>query len=156
MPRKQKVNPEPIAEEVISAQQPTEEQKEEMEKLVDELAEEAMERLRITTLCGHINKQYYNTKGRLEDLACTLHKGHTGNHEAPCKSLAKFSGEKDPAEEYQFRDGTFYLVVQNTAEWSDIAGVPAEKIRPDYEGYGSRKEWENARKVARSVDKIVE
>jgi hypothetical protein len=30
--------------------------------------------------CGHINKHYYNPDNELEDLACTLEKGHKGDH----------------------------------------------------------------------------
>lgn len=33
-------------------------------------------------LCGHINQQFFNAEGRSVGLACTLPKGHTGNHEA--------------------------------------------------------------------------
>jgi hypothetical protein len=32
--------------------------------------------------CGHINRQHHNTENELEDLACTLEKGHAGDHSA--------------------------------------------------------------------------
>ena len=32
--------------------------------------------------CGHINRQHHNENNELEDLACTLEKGHAGDHSA--------------------------------------------------------------------------
>jgi hypothetical protein len=32
--------------------------------------------------CGHINRQHHNQENVLEDLACTLDKGHKGDHSA--------------------------------------------------------------------------
>ena len=51
--------------------------------------------------CGHINRQYYNPDGALEDLACTLDKGHKGDHEAD------YPGGR--------------------AAWSDAAGTPTRQ-----------------------------
>jgi hypothetical protein len=47
--------------------------------------------------CGHINRQYHNAENALEDLACTLEKGHKGDH----------------------NNGVNY--------WSDAAGTPARR-----------------------------
>lgn len=121
---------------------------------VIEIDEPVTESVITKNVCGHTNKQYTNIKGKLEDLACTLPAGHGGDHEAPCKALATFSGEKDPDAEYIFRDGKYYLVVESVAAWSDVAGTPAANIQPDYEGYATRSAWEQARKLARSENKI--
>ena len=51
--------------------------------------------------CGHINRQYYNPDGVLEDLACTLDKGHKGAHETD------YPGGR--------------------TAWSDAAGTPTRK-----------------------------
>lgn len=47
--------------------------------------------------CGHINRQHHNDDNILEDLACTLDKGHAGDH------------------------------ANGKARWSDAAGTPARK-----------------------------
>lgn len=51
--------------------------------------------------CGHINKQSYNANNELEDLYCTLEKGHEGDHGAELDGKRVF--------------------------WSDAAGTPARK-----------------------------
>ena len=72
-------------------------------------------------LCGHVNRQYYNEKGALADLACELLKGHPGNHKAKCLrnerdeitnekgNVIKVNYHPEPAE----------------CEWSDAAGISA-------------------------------
>jgi hypothetical protein len=54
-----------------------------------------------TRSCGHINKQYHNAQNELEDLACSLPKGHGGDH------LAVVDGK--------------------SIAWSDAAGTPARR-----------------------------
>lgn len=49
--------------------------------------------------CGHINRQYHNAENELEDLACTLPKGHAGDHYAEVDGKPNF--------------------------WADAAGIPA-------------------------------
>jgi hypothetical protein len=51
--------------------------------------------------CGHINKQYHNQDNELEDLACTLEKGHAGEHSAEVEGRLN--------------------------AWSDAAGKPARQ-----------------------------
>jgi hypothetical protein len=51
--------------------------------------------------CGHINRQHHNADNELEDLACTLDKGHKGAHSAEVDSKPVF--------------------------WSDAAGTPVKK-----------------------------
>ena len=51
------------------------------------------------TRCGHINKQSFNAKNELEDVACTREKGHAGDH------TAELNGKE--------------------VAWSDAAGKPA-------------------------------
>lgn len=116
--------------------------------------EKVIEKQEQAKACSHTNRQSYGIDGKLEPLVCILPKGHAGDHQAPYKALAKFSGEKDPEQEYKFRDGAWYLVVEKTAEWSDAAGVPAEDVKPDYEGFADRKAWEDDRKRRRSESKL--
>lgn len=52
--------------------------------------------------CGHINRQHHNADGVLEDLACTLDKGHKGDHSAKVEN-------------------------EISVNWSDAAGAPARK-----------------------------
>lgn len=51
--------------------------------------------------CGHVNKQSFNASNELEDLYCTLGKGHTGDHSAELDGKQVF--------------------------WNDAAGTPARK-----------------------------
>ncbi len=51
--------------------------------------------------CGHINRQHHNPDNALEDLACTLDKGHKGDHSASVEDRPVF--------------------------WSDAAGTPARR-----------------------------
>lgn len=97
-------------------------------------------------LCGHVNKQYYNTQGILEDLVCVLPAGHSGDHSASCQTLLKHQyAIKDPAKEYVVKNGAEYEVVTQEAFWGDAAGVSAADIRPDYEGM-TREEWVASRR----------
>lgn len=96
--------------------------------------------------CGHINKQFYNTDGQLEDLACDLPAGHapvlvrteqvkdeTGN----VIDVPVF--ERIHSAEYEFKKASIipslkrrvegaqitYEVVKARGEWTDKAGTPA-------------------------------
>lgn len=53
--------------------------------------------------CGHVNKQSHNKDNELEDLACTLDKGHAGDHSAELDGKQTF--------------------------WSDAAGKPTGKVK---------------------------
>lgn len=57
----------------------------------------------VTTLtsCGHVNKQSYNENNELEDLFCTLDKGHKGDHSATLNEKKVY--------------------------WADAAGIPVRK-----------------------------
>lgn len=106
--------------------------------------------------CGHINRQHTGVDGELEDIACTLPKGHTGDHSAKVRVLQKQQyTQKNPKLEYVWRDGLEYEVHAVDTFWSDAAGVPVTEVKPDYEGHPNRKEWEQARKLARSTNQIV-
>ena len=74
--------------------------------------------------CGHINKQHYGTKGKLEDLACTLPVGHSGNHSAPYKRLV---GTPVTDEKGRVIKNT-YEEVDDVGQWGDMAGTPAEQV----------------------------
>lgn len=110
--------------------------------------EEVVEEEQKAATCGHINKQAFNTDGLLEDLACTLPAGHEGDHSAKTQTLQKNPYlTKNPRAEYKWADGVEYEVREVTAFWSDAAGVPAEKIKPDYEGAATREEWVQKRRA---------
>lgn len=99
-------------------------------------------------LCGHTNRQHYNIQGALENVACELPKGHAGNHSANVQVLRKNPYPvKNPAAEYLWREGAEYEVVFADVEWSDAAGTPADKIKPDYEGLPTREDWVNMRRA---------
>lgn len=75
-------------------------------------------------LCGHVNKQHYGTKGKLEDLACTLPAGHAGNHSSPYKRLVgtPVTDEKGRVIKQNYEE------VDDVSWWSDAAGAPAEQV----------------------------
>jgi hypothetical protein len=77
------------------------------------------------TPCNHVNKQHYNTDARLEDLACTLPKGHTGDHFAPY-----LRNVPDPITD--LKGGVIqarYRQEEAEAWWSDAAGTPARDVK---------------------------
>lgn len=75
-----------------------------------------------TENCNHINKQFINTDGQLEDLTCTLPVGHEGEHSSIYKCLRLVEGIKDPRKETVIRGGREFYVIDETAFWSDSAG----------------------------------
>lgn len=85
-------------------------------------------------ICGHINKQYINPDGALEDLKCTLQAGHGGDHKAEHKALREFSGMKHPAKTYQVWQGKEYELVTEMGIWSDAAGRSAEEVGVEMAG----------------------
>lgn len=75
--------------------------------------------------CGHVNKQHYNTKGRLEDLTCTLPKGHPGDHFATAMKNV-------PDHVYDMKGAAIqqkWNEVEAEVFWSDAAGTPAKDIK---------------------------
>lgn len=75
--------------------------------------------------CGHISKHHYNAKGRLEDIACDLPKGHAGDHHAVYMKLVD-----DP--ETDLRGITVahhYREVEADTFWGDAAGTPVNQIK---------------------------
>lgn len=75
-------------------------------------------------ICGHVNKHYINTKGRLEDLTCDLPKGHAGDHHAVCvrKIPDPLTDNKGRVIEERYREE------EADAYWGDVAGTPAKDI----------------------------
>jgi hypothetical protein len=72
-------------------------------------------------VCGHTNKHFMNAKGQREDLACTLPKGHAGDHFALYKStITDYGIDKDGR---QCVTGSH--IVESEGWWSDAAGVLA-------------------------------
>lgn len=72
--------------------------------------------------CSHVNKQHIGISDALEDLTCELEEGHSGDHEAPYKTLKFVDGVKDPRKEYIVKGGKEYLIETETAYWNDGAG----------------------------------
>lgn len=72
--------------------------------------------------CGHINKQFVNIDGQLEDLKCELPDGHDGDHKATYQCLRILDGMKNPALHYVVRNGREYLLTEEQAFWTDAAG----------------------------------
>ena len=105
--------------------------------------------------CGHVNRQHTGIDGELEAVACVLPKGHTGDHSALVRVLRKQQYlQKNPKLEYHWRDGLEYEIHTVDTFWSDAAGTAAADVVIDYEGHAGRKEWEQARKIARSNSQI--
>ena len=77
--------------------------------------------------CGHINRHHTDTSGKLAPLACTLPKGHTGDHYA--------TYIRNVPEYITNERGVAVKVIQNQTEgetyWQDIAGTPASEITPE-------------------------
>lgn len=89
--------------------------------------------------CGHINKQFHNIKGRIEDLPCTLPSGHDGDHSAKHVALRQVEDNFETAElitngakTYTIA-GRLFMAVEVDGFWGDAAGVPAANIKPDLE-----------------------
>ena len=70
-------------------------------------------------LCGHINRHSYGPDGKLDNLKCTLPKGHPGNHRALHEEYRSYNAmvETTPKPD-------------NWREWTDDAGIPADQIKP--------------------------
>lgn len=83
--------------------------------------------------CGHVNKQYINMQGVLEDLQCELKDGHAGNHRAKYEALREFNGLKNPAYVYKIWMGKEYQVVEDIGEWGDAAARTAREIAVELE-----------------------
>jgi hypothetical protein len=75
--------------------------------------------------CGHVNKQHYNVKGRLEDLPCDLLAGHAGDHHAAYQRNVPnhIYNNKGGVEKAQWDQ------VEAEAFWGNDAGTPAGDIK---------------------------
>jgi hypothetical protein len=87
-------------------------------------AVEAVKKVFEPAACGHVNKQHYNTDGKLQDLACTLPDGHIGDHQALCKKL---SGEPQTDEKGRVVKSNYYEV-DAIAYWNNAAGKAANPV----------------------------
>lgn len=86
------------------------------------------------SVCGHINRQYVNMQGVLEDLSCGLESGHSGNHKSKYTALREFSGLKNPNHSYQIWMGREYQVIEEEGEWTDAASRTADEIAAELDG----------------------
>lgn len=75
-------------------------------------------------VCGHVNKHFFNTHGKLEDLTCDLEKGHAGDHHAKCliNEPDPVTNEKGIVVQQRYRE------IEVEAFWNDMAGTPASEI----------------------------
>ena len=94
--------------------------------------------------CGHINKHSYGTDGKLDNLACDLPAGHTGNHSGQHLERAKhqIAGMTEEVfvdvEKEVIANGRRQIIVEGQrlwqglvrAEWNDQAGTLASEIVP--------------------------
>ena len=89
--------------------------------------------------CGHVNRHSFGMDGKPDNLACTLEKGHTGDHCAVHDERAtSISGALTPEEMNNYKDaiidGKKYYVASVNRFWKDIAGTPANEIKPGSPG----------------------
>ena len=109
------------------------------EKEVEVITTEEVEVQKGASLCGHINKQFHNIKGKIEDLACTLPAGHDGDHSAKHLALRQVEDNFETAElvangakTYTIA-GKVFMAIDVDGFWSDAAGVLATSVKPDLE-----------------------
>lgn len=74
--------------------------------------------------CGHVNKQYTGTDGKLQDLSCTLPKEHSGDHKA--RHMRKIGTPVTNEKGHTLR--MEYHEEEVEASWSDAAGKPVSEI----------------------------
>lgn len=81
-------------------------------------------------LCGHINRHSYGADGKLDNLSCTLPKGHDGLHSALHYERKFGQPYRDEVNPRIIRNDVMeegeYLV-----DWRNEAGTPANEIVPD-------------------------
>lgn len=102
--------------------------------------------------CGHVNKQFYNTDGVLEDLVCELEKGHPPVL-IRTEKIKQDSGQVNivpiyavvHSAEYEYKKADVvpplkqrvagqpitYVIAKKQGEWLDAAGVPARQQTPE-------------------------
>jgi hypothetical protein len=99
-----------------------EEAKEPEAPVTETIKEKVTSALRGT--CGHVNKQHYNTKGKLEDLACDLEPKHAGDHHAKYQKNVP-----EPVTDEKGRvTNVNYHEEEADAYWTNAAGKPAKDI----------------------------
>lgn len=73
-------------------------------------------------MCNHINKQFVNIQGQLEDLKCDLPDDHVGDHHAKYEALRLVEGIKDPRRKSTLFNGKDYYIEELDGFWTDAAG----------------------------------
>lgn len=79
-------------------------------------------------VCGHINRHSFGPDNKHDYPTCDLEPGHTGDHHGVHKSMQererfyKQTGELLKVE---------YDIVDRDAWWTDMAGTPAEDLKPE-------------------------
>jgi len=75
-------------------------------------------------LCGHVNRQFVNSEGKLEDLTCKLTKGHEGDHWS--KFVATVTDYGVDENKREIVTGTH--TKEKDGWWSDGASTPAKPL----------------------------
>lgn len=75
-------------------------------------------------LCGHVNRQHYNTQGRLSELTCDLPPKHLGDHHA---RYMKNIGEPVTDEKGRVLKVSYHEEEAETW-WNDVAGKPVADV----------------------------
>jgi hypothetical protein len=100
------------------------------------------------TLCGHINKQFISKDGKREDLACTLPKGHEGDHFAIFpRVVTDYGVDKDG------RPAVKGVHIEDTdGWWGDAAGESPSHTTTPEEDF---KRLQETRNRERGVDEAL-
>lgn len=87
-------------------------------------------------ICGHINRHSYGADGKLDNLKCTLEKGHDGLHQAEHYEVATQLSASYEGGEFRSTivDGKEVYEATVVRQWSDAAGIPAKEISPGNPG----------------------
>lgn len=75
-------------------------------------------------VCGHVNRQHYNSKGRLSEILCDLPPKHTGDHHA---KYMKNVGEPVNDEKGRVTRVTYHEEEADTY-WNDAAAKPVGDV----------------------------
>lgn len=92
-------------------------------------------------LCGHINRHSYGVDGKPDELSCDLPLGHEGNHgawhyEEGTQLSSMLTDDESQKFEVKYMDDDGKPLYAGTIrrEWNDMAGIPANEIKPNTPG----------------------
>jgi len=80
-------------------------------------------------LCGYVNRHYYNIFSELVDLPCQKEKGHSEEHGAFHFTIERTEAVEAPLDGVlTMQPGDVTFAGKKWASWTDLAGIPSEKI----------------------------